>query len=188
MDAFCSECFSAQDIEISPRYTKIECEFCGHAVPMFEKREIGAIRSALAAERRKMYIALLLLGGAIFFFVLYVWFNMGDPQVEIPTPDGEAISGVLVGRDDASVTILTSTGEEPKYTFAALFKDEIAELQGEKPYLPEDLAAAQVGAVRIQPFMPEAKAMVLLILTVLASLAAVAFSFIAGQDKVVAEF
>jgi hypothetical protein len=38
VDATCSECFTPQQIDINPRYSKIECEFCGHAVPMFERR------------------------------------------------------------------------------------------------------------------------------------------------------
>ncbi len=187
MDASCSECFTPQQIEISPRYSSLECEYCGHSVPMFEKREIAAIRNALATERRKMYIAILLLAGAVFFFGLYVWVNMGDPEVEIQSAEGEPIPGVLVGRDDASVTIQTPAGES-KHTFATIYADKVGELRKKKPYLSEELAAAQIGTEQILPEMPPARASVLFILAILASLAAVAFSFIAGQDMVVAEF
>lgn len=188
VDANCSECFTPQSIEINPRHPDIECEYCGHAVPMFEKREIAAIRGALAMERRKMYIALALFAGAVFFFVLYVWANMGDPRIEFPSATGEPISGVLVSRDDTSITIKTPYGETPKYTFASIFKDEVEALRKEKPFLSKEQAAMQVGAERLEATMPETKAAFLFVLAVLASLAVVVFSFIASQDRVVAEF
>ncbi len=187
MDGSCSECFTPQQVEISPRYSTIECEFCGHSVSMFEKREIAAIRNALATERRKMYIAIMLLAGAVFFFGLYVWVNTGDPEVAIPSAEGEEITGVLVGRDDTSVTIRTPTGER-KYTFATIYADKVGELRQRKPFLSEETAAAQIGSEQIIPEMPTTRAPILFVLALLASLAAVAFSFIAGQDMVVAEF
>lgn len=188
VDATCSECFTPQQIEISPRYRSIECEFCGHSVPMLEKREIAAIRSALRAERSKMFIALIILAVAAAFFAFYVFLNLGDPKVEILMGEGEPIEGVLLSRDDTSVTVLMASGEEQTFSFASFFEDEVKERREEKPYLSEEIAAAQVGAEKIRPRMPEAKASFVFIIAVLASLGAVVFSFIAGQDKVVAEF
>jgi hypothetical protein len=188
VDAFCSECFMPQTIEISPRYASVDCEYCGHSVDMFDKREIAAIRTALRGERSKMYIALLILAVAAAFFGFYVWLNLGDPEVSIPTPDGEPISGVVVSRDDTSITIRTKVGDERKFTFANICKDTMTGYLKERPYLSEEVAAAEAGAREIVASMPKPKMPVFLILAVLAGLAAVAFSFIAGQEKVVAEF
>ena len=188
VDAFCSECFMPQTIEISPRYASVDCEFCGHSVEMFDKREIAAVRAALRGERSKMYIALLILAVAAAFFAFYVWLNMGDPEVKIPTPDGEPISGVVVSRDDTSITIRTKVDEERKFTFANICKDTVARHRQERPYLSEERAAAEAGAREIVAAMPEPKGSIFLVLAALATLAAIAFSFIAGQEKVVAEF
>ena len=188
VDAFCSECFMPQTVEISPRYSSVDCEFCGHSVEMFEKGEIAAIRTALRGERSKMYIALLILAVAAAFFVFYIWLNRGGPEVNIPTADGERISGVVLRRDDASITIVTPAGEERKFTFANICKDTVARSRQERPYLSEKQAAAEAGSDEIVATMPEPKHPVFLILAGLATLAAIAFSFIAGQEKVVAEF
>jgi hypothetical protein len=136
----------------------------------------------------KTYIALTILAVAAAFFALYVWLNMGDPEVEIPVAGGDPISGVIVSRDDSSVTILTPVGEEAKYTFARILSSKVEDLRKERPYLSEKAAAALVGSRWIKAEMPESKALFLFVLAVLAALAAIAFSFIAGQDKVVTEF
>ncbi len=188
VDAFCSECFMPQSVEISPRYSSVDCEFCGHSVDMFDKSEIAAIRVALRAERSKIYIALLILAVAAVFFAVYVGMNLGDPEVDIPTPDGEPISGVVVSRDDTSITIKTKVGEERKFTFANICKDTVASYLMVRPYLSEERAAAEAGAREIVAVMPEPKGSIFLVLATLATLAAIAFSFIAGQEKVVAEF
>lgn len=187
--ATCSECYQEQEIELSPRRNEIVCEFCRHSVPMFEKRELDDIRRQLAGERKKMYIALAVFAGAIFLFALYWLGSTGDYQAQYVDSDGNEQRVDFLERDDASITIETADGDEQKIRYSGL-TTQIEQLQKDDPLLTDDQAAKRAGESHYRVVAPEPNAgvQILLYLSVLGGLAAIAFASIASQDRLICEF
>jgi hypothetical protein len=189
IDATCSECFLPQVIELNPRRMEIACEFCSHSVPMFEKRDMDGIRSVLRQERSKTYIALAVFGAAVAFFALHVWFNSKEDVLEIRTSDGTAYAGYLVGREKTKVDIVDEVTKVPTTVdFNKDLEDKVAAKLKKYPMMPRDTAAAMVGDESSTILVQEPGQPIWLILAGVAALAALVFSAIATQDRLVCEF
>jgi hypothetical protein len=192
LSAVCSECFVTQDVEIDPRRAEIKCEACTHSVPMFEKRDIGAIMATLAVERKKMYIALLLFAGTVFLFGLYVWTHSGEDMVTIPSDDPEKpYVGEFVTRDESSITLRDpETKEEFKYNYDKTLKTQMMELWRANPLLTKEQAAKRAAEehVEVTPRERPPLGMALLVLSVMGALASIIFSLMATTDRLVCEF
>jgi len=190
--ATCSECFMPQAVEVTPRRSEITCQYCGHSVPMFQKHEMDAIRSGLAQDRRKMYIALLLFAGAAFLFGLYVFVESPEYLAEIRAVDGSVKQRVeFIGRDATSITVRSlETGLEEQLSFATILKDEIADVKKRNPLMTEDEAVVRAGEEYVKAVPPESSSVstILVALSVLVGLAAIVFSAMASQDQLVCEF
>ena len=187
--ATCSECFQDQEVELSPRRNEIVCKFCRHSVPMFEKRELDSIRSQIAAERRKMYIALMIFGGGVFLFVLYFLATVREHQVLYTGEDGEETRLDFVECDDASITVLNSDGDEEKLSYATILSSQIAQIKQDFPLMNDDQAAKRAGEEHIAVVPREGSAsQILFYLSILAGLASVVFAAIASQERLVCEF
>ncbi len=186
--ATCSECFAQQVRELNPRRSELACEFCDHSVPMFEKRELEEIKSALTMERRKMFIALALFAGAVFLFGLYVAINSRDDLVVIPGAEGEE-RGLLIERDDASITIKDPvTDVERNRLYAEVLATQVEEVKSKHPLMTDEEAAERAGELHIGVEKGEPQGEPLLILAVLAGLGAIVLSAIATTDQLVCEF
>lgn len=192
VDATCSECFMPQLIEVTPRRNEIVCENCGHSVPMFQKHEIDAIRSSLAQDRRKMYMALLLFAGSVFLFVLYVLVESPEYLAEIRAVDGSVKQRVeFLERDATSITVRNlETGLEEQLSFATILKDEINEVKKKNPLMTEEEAIIRAGEEYIKAVPPESSSFsyILFALSMLVGLAAIVFSAMASQERIVCEF
>jgi len=189
IDATCSECFLPQVIELNPRRMEIACEFCSHSVPMFEKRDMDGIRSVLKQERTKTYIALAVFGAAVALFVAHVRFNAKDDVLQVTTSDGTAYAGYLVGREKTKVDIVDEVTEEPiTIDFNKDLEDKVAAKLEKYPMMPKDTAAAMVGDENSEVLVQEQGQPIWLILAGVAALAALVFSAIATQDRLVCEF
>ena len=189
VEATCSECFLPQVIELNPRRREIICGYCSHKVPMFEKRDMDGIRSALKQERSKTDIALLIFGAAVAFLAWHVWENTNPLVLQITASDGTVYTGYLVERKGTSVKIKDrETGEPIAIDFKEALGDKVAALREKYPLMPEDKAAAMV-ADESSKVLPQEKGHDFgLYLAALAALAALAFSAIATQDRLVCEF
>lgn len=186
--ATCSECFAPQVRELNPRRSELACEFCGHSVPMFEKRELAEIKSTLSMERRKMLIALALFAGAVFLFGLYVIINSGDDLVVIPGAEGEE-RGFLVERDAASISIMDPVTEvERNRRYAEVLATQVEEVKSKHPLMTNEEAAERAGELYITTEKREPQGAPLLILAVLTGLGAIVLSAIATTDQLVCEF
>ena len=188
IDATCSECFLPQVIELNPRRVEIACEFCSHSVPMFEKRDMAGIRSALRQEKSKTYIALAVFGAAVALYGIHVYTNSHDPMISVKTADGEEM-GYMVERSDALVVIRDAdTKLETTIEFKKKMAAEVAEERAKAPLMTEDAAAKLVGDRNIDVLGQEAGTPYFLILAGLAGLASLVMSAIATQDRLVCEF
>jgi DNA-directed RNA polymerase subunit RPC12/RpoP len=102
--ATCSDCLMTQQIELNPRRTEIRCEYCGHSVPMFQKKEMADITASLRAERNRNLIAFAIFLAAAAFFGVYVFFTLlGEPPVVVataPGTEGGEKQYRLIRRDD----------------------------------------------------------------------------------------
>ena len=189
IEATCSECFIPQTIELNPRRKDIACGVCSHSVPMFEKREMEAIRSTLKQERSKNYIALILFGVAAGFFGFHVIINSKPDVLQITTSDGVAYAGYLVDREDTKVWILEEGAEEPiTIDFKKELADKVKAKMEQFPLMSEDKAAAMVGDENSEVLPQKPVESIPLILAGLVAIAALAFSAIATQDRLVCEF
>jgi hypothetical protein len=189
VDATCSECFLPQTIELNPRRKDIACGFCSHSVPMFEKREMDGIRSTLKQERSKNYIALALFGAAAIFFAGHVYINSKPDVLQITSSDGDVYAGYLMEHGETKVRILEKGAEEPiSIEFKDVFEDKVAAKREQYPLMEEDTAIAMVGAENSVVLPQEQVNSIALILSVLLALAALVFSAIATQERLVCEF
>ena len=189
IDATCSECFLPQVIELNPRRMEIACEFCSHSVPMFEKRDMDGIRSVLRQERSKTYIALAVFGAAVAFFAAYVWFNSKDDVIQITTSDNVAYTGYLAERAQTEVKIINEETDEPiTVDFKEALADKVKAKMETLPQMDEDTAAEMVGDKNSEVLVQEKGQVIFLILAGVAALAALVFSAIATQDRLVCEF
>jgi DNA-directed RNA polymerase subunit RPC12/RpoP len=192
VEATCSDCFLSQEVELNPRRSEIRCEYCNHSVPMFERRDMDAIRGARATERRKTYIALAFLGGAAFLFALYVMDASREDKVAIMGADGSVKEeGYLIERDDVSITLRDpETKEERRHLYTKVLAEEITRIREEDPLMSEREAAKRAGEkyVAVVPAEPSAMSTPLVILAALTSLGAIASAAIATQDRLVCEF
>ena len=189
VEATCSECFLPQVIELNPRRREIICGYCSHKVPMFEKRDMDGIRTALKQERSKTYIALAVFGAAAALFALHVLSNTKPQVLQITASDGDVYAGYLMERKETSVKIKDKeTGEIIAVDFKEALGDKVATLREKYPLMPEDTAAAMVGNESSEVLPQEKGQDFFLYLAALAALAALAFSAIATQDRLVCEF
>jgi hypothetical protein len=189
--ATCSECFQDQEVELSPRRNEIVCKSCRHSVPMFEKHELDSIRSQIAGERRKMYIAMMVFGGAVFLFVLYFLASVGEYQAVIADDAGGKNTYDFVERDASSITIDDpTTGAPQKLKYTTLLAAQIEQIKKDNPTFNDELAAKRAGELFIEVVPPEPSGAVemLFYLSVAAGLASVAFATIASQEQLVCEF
>lgn len=189
IEAVCSECFTSQQVELTPRRSEIRCRVCGHSVPMFERREIGGIGNILTLERRKAMIALLFFVATVFFMFLYVMFNTPGYLVEVDTGVEEVgvFTGKLVKRDDTSVSISGSEGETT-YEFATTLSDRIDDIKRANPDISDQEAARRAGDRYVKVKLPKPGVTWLFVLAILCGLGTIAFSFIAAQRRVICEF
>ncbi len=189
IDATCSECFLPQVIELNPRRSEIACEFCSHSVPMFEKRDMGGIRSALRQENMKTLIALAVFGAAAVFFALHVYLNSKDDVIQVTASDGVAYTGYLAERAGTYVQIMDEeTGDPMTVDFKEALADKVKAKLEAFPAMPKDMAAEMVGDENIQILVQEPGQPIFLIIAGVAALAALVFSAIATQDRLVCEF
>lgn len=189
VDATCSECFVPQVIELNPRRTEIACEFCSHSVPMFEKRDMDGVRAALKQERSKMYIALAAFAGAVALFTIHVLTNSRDDVIQITSSDGVDYTGHLDERTDSYVRIIDEDTEDLiKVDFKEALADKVKAKMADFPAMTEDVAVAMVGDENIAVLSQEPGQIIFLVLAGVAALAALVFSAIATQDKLICEF
>jgi hypothetical protein len=188
IDATCSECFLPQVIELNPRRSEIACEFCSHSVPMFEKREMAGIRASLRQENMKTLIALGIFAGAVVFFAIHVLVNSKPDVVQITTADA-AYTGYLAEHGGTYVQIIDEETDDP---MTVDFKEALADKVKAKleafPAMPKDMAAEMVGDENIEILVQEPAQPIWLIIAGVAALAALVFSAIATQDRLVCEF
>jgi len=174
---------------LNPRRKEIACGYCSHSVPMFEKRDMDGIRSALKQERSKTYIALLIFGLGAALFAWHVWNNTNPLVLQVTASDGAVYAGYLVERGDTHVKIEDrETGETITVDFKEVLGDKIAAMREKYPLMSEDMAAAMVGDESSEVLPQEEGHDFGLYLAALAALAALAFSAIATQDRLVCEF
>jgi len=189
IDATCSECFLPQVIELNPRRSEIACEFCSHSVPMFEKRDMDGIRSTIRQEGIKTLIALAVFGAAVFFFALHVYLNSKDDVIQITASDGVAYTGYLAERAGTYVQVIDEeTGDPMTVDFKDALADKVKAKLEDFPSMPRNMAAELVGDENIQILVQEPGQPIFLIIAGVAALAALVFSAIATQDRLICEF
>ncbi len=184
--ATCSECFMPQQVELNPRRSEVTCFSCRHSVPMFERRDMDAIRATLSTERRKMYIALAFFVGAVFLFGGYVFMNSGDDLVVVANFEGH-----VVEREADKISIRDpDTGVQRTLLFEKELEPEIEGIRTEHPEFPAALAVKRAGDtnVDVKPIELESWVIVLVFLAGLAGICAIAFSAVATQDRLICEF
>ncbi len=184
--ATCSECFMPQQVELNPRRSEVTCFACRHSVPMFERRDMDAIRATLSGERRKMAIALAFFVGTIFLFGVYVYLNSSYDLVAVADAEGHVVT-----REDDKISLRDpETGEERTLLYEKVLEPEIEDIRSEHPEFSAALAVKRAGDVHVEarPLELDSWVIVLAALAGLAGICAIAFSTVATQDRLVCEF